>query len=74
MKVMVWFQIAVIFLAIAAILAVKNVANPPYPDWWLGPAAVIVVFVLLVLIGPYVAYLGAKHGREARRRRMNANR
>lgn len=73
MKVMVWFQTAVIILAGAGIVAAKHRANPPYPDWWYGPAGVILLFVALVLLGPYVAYLGAKHGREARLRRTNAN-
>lgn len=74
MKTMIWFQITVTILMGIATFAAKHRANPPYPDWWYGTAAASMVVIVIVFVGPYVAYLGAKHGREARRRRMNANR
>lgn len=65
------YWVAVTFYIIVSAAYVNHLRQgaQPYPDWWYGAAGVFGLFAVLLITMPYIAELGAKHGREARWRR-----
>lgn len=67
-----WLLLGLVVTSSALIIWVRSLPQP-FPDWWIGPAGVIILFTLLLAFGPPVVRLGARHGMAARLARGHTN-